>query len=230
MAYNLGWLSNGSGAPASFSDSFSSNQNPIASPWVKNSTVNQDVIVTGGVATNNTTNTNNDDAYAYVDPAYFTAPNDDYEVTVTYAAPGPDAMETEILLRLTDTSSTYSAYEVLLNGSGYEIVQINGGFGGNYVEFNGANGTPNTVGSLPVSLSTGDQIRARVTGTNPVNIQCWYSISTQSGGAWTSFINCNDSSADRKTSGQPAMGFYTSAGGGSTPGDKGWSDFSVVAV
>ena len=43
-------------------------------------------------------------------------------------------METEVLLRVTDTSNSYSCYEVLVNNGGGELVQINGGGRGNLVE------------------------------------------------------------------------------------------------
>lgn len=220
--------SGSSGPPSSFSDTFSVAQNPIASPWVKNSTVNQNVITTGGVATNNAVNSNNDDAYAWVSTSAFQAPSDNYEITATLAEPGFNAMETELLFRVTDTSSTYSCYELLVNGGGYEVVQINGGFGGNFLEFDGVHLSPNTIGSFPVSVSAGDKIRVRVTGTNPVSITCSYSIASVSGGAWTQFLNFTDNSAGKKTSGQPGIGFYAASAG--AEGNKGWTDFSVVAV
>lgn len=219
----------GTSAPSSFSDDFSATATPIGSPWVKNCTVCQVVVTTGGNATNNTTNTNNDDAYAWVNTSAFQAPNDDYEVTVTMAEPGPDAMETEVLVRVTDNSSDYFAYELLINGGGYEIVRIDGGPGGRFTEFNGSGGTPNTVGSFPSSLVAGDKARFRVTGTNPVRLQAWYALAATPT-TFVSIIDVNDSNALRRQTGQPGIGFYTAVGGGSTPGDKAWADFSVVAV
>lgn len=216
-------------APASFFDAFAIAQNPISSPWIKNCTVCQNVITTGGDATNNTTNTNNDDAYAWVSTSAFISPTDDYEVTVTYATPGVDAMETEVLVRVTDNSSDYFAYELLINGGGYEIVRIDGGPGGRFTEFNGAGGTPNTVGSFPVSLSAGDKVRFTVTGTNPVRLQAWYAFAATPT-TFVQIIDVTDSNALRRTSGQPGIGFYTDSVGGSAPGSKAWSDFSVVAV
>lgn len=213
------------GPPTSFSDTFSVAQNPIASPWVKNCTACQNVVVTGGIATNDHTNSNNDDAYAWVSRAAFSAPNDNYEAIVTLAEPGPDQMETEVLVRVEDTSSGYYGYEVLYNNGGGELVRIEGapGIVGGFTEF------PSTAYTVAGGGVAGDRIKVRVTGTNPVRIQMWFEHASNPG-VWTQYIDYSDSDAVRRTTGQPAIGFYTSASGGSAPGSKGWSDFSVVAV
>jgi hypothetical protein len=214
----------------SFSDTFSTAATPIGSPWVKNCTLCQDVVTTGGIATNNHTNSNNDDAYAWVSTSSFLTIGDNYEVTVTVAdnTPGSNAMETEILLRATDTASTYSCYELLVNNGGGELVQINGGIGGLFVEFQGG-ANPQSLYTISGWTGAGDKIKARVTGANPVRVQAWHApASTPT--VFTQFMDVSDSSANRKQSGQPGIGFYTAVGGGSTPGSKGWADFSVVAV
>lgn len=212
---------------ASFSDTFAAPANPIGSPWVKNATACANVRVTGGIATTSRQTTSNDDAYAWVNTSTFKAPNDNYEITVTVAEPGFNQMETEVLLRVTDTSNSYSCYEVLVNNGGGELVQINGGLGGNFVEFNGANGTPNTLFTINAWTGAGDKIKARVTGMNPVRVQAWHAPAATPT-VFSLFMDVSDSSANRKQSGQPGMGFYAANAAG--VGNKGWDDFSVVAV
>lgn len=194
---------------------------------MKNATACANVVITGGMATTSRQTTANDDAYAWVNTSTFKAPGDNYEITVTVAEPSFEQMETEILLRVTDTSSSYSCYEVLINNGGGELVQINGGLGGNFVEFNGANGTPNTLFTISGWTGTGDKIKARVTGTNPVRVQAWHAPAATPT-VFRQFMDVSDSSANRKQSGQPGIGFY--AANAVAVGKKGWADFSVVAV
>lgn len=225
MAYILGWLSNG---VATFSDTFSSAQNPISSPWTKTSTVNQNVVVTGGIATNNALNSNNDDAYAWVSTGAFSAPSDNYEIVGTVAEVSINQMEIELLLRVTDTSSTYFAYEVLVNTSGgAQLVTITGGFGGNYLLWDGNNGTTNTNVTISGWTGAGDKIRARVTGTNPVLVTAWHAPAATPN-TWTQLFTVSDSLASRRQTGQPGIGFYAANVG--APGSHGWTDFTVTAV
>lgn len=217
------------GPPSSFSTTFAATENPISEGgvWVKNCTACADVLTTGGAATGSRQTTSNDDAYAWVNTTAFKATNDDCEITVTMAEPGPDAMETEVLARVTDNSGGYFCYELLISGGGYAIVRIDGGIGGLYQIFDGSNGTTNTVGSFPASIVAGDKIRFRVTGTNPVRLQAWYALAATPT-TFVQVIDVNDSSADRKQTGQPGIGFY--ATNSSAVGDKAWADFSAVAV
>lgn len=217
------------GPATSFTDNFTGAQVPIGSPWVRTSTVNQRVVVdAAGFATNDAQNSNNDDAYAYVPTATFKAPNDDYQIEATVYEPGGSAaMEIELLGRVTDNSSQYFGYELLFNGNGYLIVRIDGGFGGNYLIFDGNNGTPNTNGTLAAWTGTGDKVRFRITGTNPVRLQMSHAPAATPT-VFTDYLDVNDSSALRRQTGQPAVGFYAANSG--AQGGRGWSDFSVVAV
>jgi len=179
------------------------------------------VLITNGIATTSRQTTSNDDAYAWVNTSAFKAPSDNYEITVTVAELSFEQMETEVLLRVTDTSSGYFCYEVLVNNGGGELVQINGGLGGRYVELAG------TQFTISGWTGTGDKIRARVTGTNPVRVQAWHAPAGNPT-AFVSFIDYSDSSSNRKQSGQPGIGFY--AANAVAVSKKGWADFSVVAV
>lgn len=214
-------------APVSFSDSFAVDQNPITSPWVKNCTACADVLIASGVATGARQTTANDDAYAWVATSSFSAPGDNYEIIVTMAEPGPDAMETEVLARVTDNGSGYFGYELLINGGGYTIVRIDGGIGGLYQIFDGTNGTPNTIGSFAASVVAGDKIKFTVTGTNPVRLRAAKALAA-SPTTFVEVLDVNDSSVSRRQTGQPGIGFY--AANAPAVGDKGWADFSVVAV
>lgn len=214
--------------PSSFTTTFAANETPISEggKWIKNSTLNQRVITTGGVATNDAQNSNNDDAYAMLATTAFKSSTDDYEITCT-VGPQNGSMEQEILARLTDNSTQYFCYELLMNGSGYAIVQINGGFGGFYKIMDGTGGTPNTVGSLAASIASGDKIRFRVTGTNPVRLQAWNALAATPT-VFTQFLDVNDSTANRKQTGQPGIAFYSATAG--QQGTNSWSDFTVTVV
>ena len=222
---NKGASSFGGGASLlTFTDTFSVSQTPIASPWTKNCTLCKTVITTGGIATNNAQNgvTNaNDDAIAYVSTSAFLSPSGDYEIVARYAQPGINQMEVEILVRVEDTSSTYSCMEVNLNNGGGELIQINGGIGGNFVEI------PGTAYTIAGGCSDGDWITVRVTGTNPVRVQMWHAPSATPASK-TQYIDYSDSSGNRKTTGQPGMGFYAAASSGI--GNQGWSEFTVTAL
>lgn len=228
--YPAGDKPSGDGSAPLFFESFGVAQTPIGSPWIKNATLCKRVITTGGYATNDARNgvdNPNDDAYAYVSTSAFQAPNDDYEVTVTLAEPGGNAMETEVLVRVTDDSSGYHAYELLINGGGYAIVRIDGGVGGFYQIFDGTAGTPNTVGSFPASLVAGDKVRFRVTGVNPVRLQAWYALAATPN-TFVQVLDVTDASVSRKQTGQPGIGFYSANVGAA--GNKGWADFYVSAI
>lgn len=233
MAYNLGWLSN---SVASFSDTFASTQNPISSPWVRNATNFQSVKTTGGAAyaagycDAPTMPTDNLDAYALLSTSAFLSPTGDYEVTATWIRNnfGLATNETEILLRGTDTGSTCSFYEFLLNNGGGEIVQINGGGPGNFVEFQGG-ANPQSLYTIGAWEGTGDKVKVRVTGTNPVRIQAWHAPASTGIFNATAFLDISDSSANRKTSGQPGIGFYNKTADGNLA-NCGWQDISIVAV
>ncbi len=205
-----------------FSDTFSTNSNPIASPWTHTATAFDTVKTASGFAQGVSYTDSNNDSYCKLSTSAFQAPNDDYEVTCTVQA-GVNASEIEILLRLTDDTSGMNCYEVLYNTSGGgELVRINGGGPGGYVEIT------STLYTFNAHEGTGDKIRARVTGTNPVVITAWGAPASNPT-SWTQLFTYSDTDANRKTSGQPGMGFYQVTANGAL-GMNGWTDFSATAV
>jgi hypothetical protein len=215
---------------SSFSDAFAGDANPIGSPWVRTATNFKPVRTTGGAAYAAEYTDNNDDAYALLSSSTFQAPSDNYEVTATWVRNsfGVAPNETEIMLRLSADATSMQGYEVLVNNGGGEIVRLDGGGPGGFVEFNGTNGTPNATFTIGPWEGTGDKIRARVTGTNPVRIEMWHAPASAPA-TWTKYVDCTDSNALRKQTGQPGIGFYNKTSDGNLL-NCGWSDFSVVAV
>lgn len=221
-----------SAAPATFSTTFSANENPISEGgnWDRSATSFKAVRTLSGYACGAAYTDANDDAWARLTPSAFTSPTGGYEVTVTVRKTSFENSEIEILGFLEADASSMWGYEVLVNTSGGgELVRLDGGGPGGYYEFDGNSGRPNTLYTISSWTGDGDKIRARftVSGGNP-RIQMWHAPAATPT-TWTQYIDQTDTHANRRTTGQPGMGFYQVTANGALL-VNGFADYSVVSV
>jgi hypothetical protein len=210
--------SSGGGVDDPFTDTFSSTNNPIASPWQSpNGTGFTPMRTANGTAygTNGVTDTY-DDSYAYL-----TGYTDDHEVSAVIHRGTTTNFnhEVELHLRLSEPGGA-STYEILFNREGgFQVVRWNNWTGGTQ-DASGATDITGLGSSGPGSYTTpsnGDTIRARIVGQT---ITVWYN-ETQ---IWT----YTDNSASKLTTGNPGIGtFYRP---GASPPDFGFQSVTVSSV
>jgi hypothetical protein len=212
--------------PATFSTTFSATENPLSESgaWSKTNTLCPAVLTASGKATSSAYTSANNDSYARLASASFTATSGDYEVVCTYVRGnvGLPSGEAEVLMRLTDNSTQYFGYELLYNNGGGELVRIDGGGIGGFTEF------LSTAYTVAAPEGDGDKIKVRVTGTNPVRIQMWHAKASAPT-VFTQYVDYSDSDAARRQTGQPGIGFYQLVADNDL-GNAGWNDFTVTAV
>lgn len=204
-------------APISYSTGFGADENPISEggAWGKASNAWKSIRTSGGNAlaaaySNQTGHT--DDAYAYLQNW---AGGNDYEITATINYAGISAGETEILLRVSDSSSTVTCFELLHNtGGGWNIVRWNGALDDYTFLLSGVSGFG----------GDGVQAKARIVG-NLISI--WDRAAP--GDAWTQRVDQFDTTANAIASGKPGMGIYVLAASNNID-NIGFKDYSVTAL
>lgn len=193
-----------------FVTTFDSSETPLSEggAWRRSNNPWTNVKVQNGVAfgTNGVTN-GYDDSYAYLTQNF----GANYEIEgIVYrdpSLPSSDSNELELMLRVTDSGSTASAYEVLWQSyGGQQIVKWNGPFG----SFTVLQATQLSYFNRP--LANGDVLKASVIG----NVITMYvnGVATQ---------RATDSGL---TSGQPGIGFFRRPGESTT--GIGWTQIKVT--
>lgn len=195
------------GGSGSYSTNFDTTEFPISEggAWHHLGNDWQNVRTSGGLAYTPNYQAGYDDAYAYLSGF---GPDHEAWATVHKVSgynPGT-THEAEILLRCSDTATTFRAYECQLRHSGYvQIVYLDGGVG-TFTDI-----TDTTTALNPVA---GDVFRARIVGSN---ISCYLN----------NVLVATATHSVIKT-GNPGIGFFMRSGATNT--SFCWSSFSAVTL
>jgi hypothetical protein len=191
-----------------YSTTFGTTENPISenSAWTKSATAWSAVRTGNGIAYGTHGGVNYDDSYAHL-PGF----EADQSISGVIYRTGTFeySQEIELLLRVTDTSSSVSCYEILISKDG----------NGQIMRWNGSMGDFTQIGSFdPGTPADGDAFKAQIAGSTITVYKNGNKLTTDP-------TTVSDTTL---TSGNPGIGFFTRDQSGGQNPNFGWASITAV--